>query len=208
VTPRDRAAELLDRALTYTRMTLDDVTEADLGRRTPCAGWDLGQLLAHMEDGLDAFAEGARGAVDLADRVPARVRVGRLQEKACALRTAWSGSAPPATVRIGGHPLDTHVVALAAALEITVHGWDVGRAVGIERPVPRALAEGLLPVASALVTDADRGDRFGEPRPVDADAPAAQRLLAFLGRDTRPGMSLAANGQIPRNRRTGGAAAS
>jgi len=208
MTALDHAAELLDRALSYTRITLDDVTDADLGRRTPCTDWDLGRLLAHMEDGLDAFVEGAHGSVALEDRVPARVRVTRLQEKACALRTAWVGAAPPATVRIGDRPVDTYVVALAAALEITVHGWDVGQAVGIDRPIPARLAEGLLPVATALVTDADRGDRFGEPRPVAADALPQLRLLGFLGRDGCPGVRASAQGQIPGNRRTGGAAGS
>ena len=64
--PLDHAVELLDRALGYTRACLAEVTAPTCRRRTPCDGWDLGQLLAHMEDALDAFTEGARGEVDLA----------------------------------------------------------------------------------------------------------------------------------------------
>ena len=62
------AIELLDRALGYTRVVLAGVPGADLDRRTPCRDWNLGQLLAHMDDALDAFTEAAGGAVD----VPAR----------------------------------------------------------------------------------------------------------------------------------------
>jgi uncharacterized protein (TIGR03086 family) len=204
----DHAVELLDRALAYTRLTLDDVTDADLPRRTPCAAWNLGQLLAHMEDALDAFAEGAGGEVDLDDRTPARVRVDSLQRKACTLLAAWSRGAPE-SVRIGEYTLDTPVVALAAALEITVHGWDVGRATGSDRPIPDRLARGLLPVAEALVAEDDRGPEFGPPRPVRADAPDAERLLGFLGRDARPRRGVGeTDGQITGNTGTGDAAAS
>ncbi len=207
--PLDHAVGLLDRALTYTRATLNDVTDADLGRRTPCERWDLGQLLAHMEDALDAFAEGARGEVALHDRIPAKVRVDNLQRKACGLLLAWSSETPPTVVRIGEHELDTPVVVLAAALEITVHGWDVTQTVGTARPIPGALARGLLPVAEALVGESDRGAEFGAPRPVPADAADEARLLGFLGRDARPGMGLTASQvQITANRDTGDAAAS
>lgn len=181
MTPLDGAVELLDRALAYTRVALSDVTDADLGRRTPCPRWDLGQLLAHMEDALDAFGEGSTGSVALEPRVPARVRTSTLQEKACALLGAWS-TQTPARVEIGGHAMDTHVAVLAAALEITVHGWDVAQATGSVTPVPADLARRLLAGAEALVVDADRGDRFGPARPVDADAPDDQRLLGFMGR--------------------------
>ncbi len=206
--PLDHAVGLLDRALSYTRATLNDVTDADLGRRTPCERWDLGQLLAHMEDALDAFAEGARGEVALPDRIPARVRVDNLQRKACGLLLAWSAETPP-TVRIGEHELDTPVVALAAALEITVHGWDVTQTVGTARPIPSALTRGLLPVADALIGEAVRGAEFGPPRPVPADAADEVRLLGFLGRDAHPRIGVVGSPmQITANRDTGDAAAS
>ncbi|HWM73072.1 MAG TPA: TIGR03086 family metal-binding protein [Nocardioides sp.] len=181
--PLDPAVELLDRALSYTRVILHEVTDADLPRRTPCERWDLGQLLAHMEDALDAFSEGAHGAVDLHDRVPVRVRVGNLQQKACALLADWTRETPD-EVRIGSYRLETPVVVLAAALEITVHGWDVGQALGVDRRIPEALAHGLLPVAEALLAESDRGSQFGAPRPAPADAPYDARLLGFLGRET------------------------
>jgi uncharacterized protein (TIGR03086 family) len=208
VTALDHAVELLDRALSYTRVTLNDVADADLSRRTPCERWDLGQLLAHMEDALDAFAEGAHGNVDLHHRVPATVRVANLQRKACALLAAWSGDAPD-HVTIGEHSLETPVVVLAAALEITVHGWDVGEALGTHRPIPDDLAQRLLLVAEALVADDDRGELFGTPRPVPSDAADEIRLLGFLGRDARAGgRATGPKGQFPGNTGTGEVAAS
>ncbi|MCD4523832.1 TIGR03086 family metal-binding protein [Nocardioides sp. cx-173] len=179
----DGAVELLDRSLAYTRVALAAVSDDDLGRPTPCAGWDLDRLLAHMEDALDAFGEGAAGEVRLRGAATAAApRVRRLQRKACDLLGVWSDDPPPRT-RIGSHPVDTSVLALAAALEITVHGWDVARSLGLDHPVPDDLADRLLPVARALVTPADRGRRFAGPRPGAGRAGPAVRLLAFLGRD-------------------------
>lgn len=206
--PLDHAVELLDRALAYTRVPLNQVTDADLSRPTPCDQWNLGQLLAHMEDALDAFAEGSRGAVDLDDRTPALVRVRNLQTKACALLAAWSRPAPP-TVRIGEYDVATELVALTAAIDITVHGWDVARAVGADLPIPPRLARDLLAVAEQLVTEDDRGTRFADALDVPADAPDERRLLGFLGRDASGDMSVTdPKVKISRNRHPGGAAAS
>jgi uncharacterized protein (TIGR03086 family) len=208
VDPLDHAVELLDRALAYTRVTLNRVTDADLARPTPCDRWNLGQLLAHMEDALDAFAEGSHGAIDLDDRPPALVRVRHLQHKACALLAAWSRPAPP-TVQIGEYDVATELVALTAAIDITVHGWDVAQAVGADLPIPPRLARDLLVVADRLVTEDDRGTRFAAALDVPADASDERRLLGFLGRHASGGMPVTEDKvKISRNRHPGGAGAS
>jgi uncharacterized protein (TIGR03086 family) len=185
--PLAGAVELLDRALGYTRVVLAGVTCEALHRPTPCTDWDLGQLLAHMEDALDAFTEAAGGRVDRgtpappADQPAGLPRVARLREKACALLGAWSGPTP-ADVDVAGDGVDSQLLLAAAALEITVHGWDVGEALGGAPPVPERLAVRLLEVAGVLVQPEDRAVRFRPPRPVAPDAGGSERLLAFLGR--------------------------
>jgi uncharacterized protein (TIGR03086 family) len=181
MTALDGAVELLDRSLSYTRVALAAVSDADLGRPTPCAGWDLGRLLAHMEDSLDAFDEGAAGQVQLGGTVRARVRVRSLQEKACALLGTWSAE-PPTRTRIGPHPVDTSVLVLAAALEITVHGWDVAASLELWHPLPDDLAGRLLPAASVLVSPDDRGTRFAPALAAPSTSGDAARLLGYLGR--------------------------
>lgn len=182
MTPRlGDAVELLDRSLAYTSVALAEVHEADLDRPTPCSRWSLGSLLHHMDDALDAFLEAAHGVVAVRAPAPAPDRVGTLREKACALLGAWVRVAPD-EVRVGDAALASRVLVTAAALEITVHGWDVGQATGRPRRVPEELARGLLVAARGLVDPEDRGIRFGPERPVPGDAPADVRLLAFLGR--------------------------
>lgn len=185
MTPRlDDAVELLDRSLAYTCVALADVPGTDLARSTPCSRWTLGALLAHMGDALDAFLEAAGGIVAVTPPAPAADPVGDLREKAGALLGAWV-RATPAGVRVGDAELASSVLVTAAALEIAVHGWDVGQATGRSRRVPPGLARGLLAAAGVLVDAGDRGVRFGPAREVPEDAPDDVRLLAFLGRVDR-----------------------
>jgi uncharacterized protein (TIGR03086 family) len=175
------AVELLERSLAYTRGTLADVRPELMDRPTPCAGWTLGHLLAHMEDALDAFTEAASGHVAVQPAPVTSTRVEALREKACALLGAWT-TAAPAEVTVGDAGLEPAVLVATAALEITLHGWDVGQATGRGRRIPADLARGLMAVAQQVVDPADRGARFDPPRPVPAHAPDDERLLAWTGR--------------------------
>ncbi len=135
-----------------------------------------------MEDALDAFAEGAGGAVALEPRIPVLARTEALRQKACGLLVAW-GHERPEQVTIGDRVAPTSMVAAAAALEITVHGWDVAQATGRATPIPETLAASLLPVAGGLVSPCDRGRLFAPVLDVPDDSSAETHLLAFLGRD-------------------------
>lgn len=190
------AVDLLERAVGYTRGTLAEVSPASLGRPTPCRGWDLAALLTHMEDSLDAFIEASLGAVALdtpAADAGARdtaafvhPRLDRLRLKACTLLGAWAGlgeddQAPP-TVAVGGLVLPIGLLVQAGALEIAVHGWDVGQATGHPRPMPEGLAARLVTVAGLVVDPADRPGRFGPMLPARPGSSYAEELLRSLGR--------------------------
>ena len=73
------------------------------------------------------------------------------------------------------------LLVLTAALEITVHGWDVARALRLDHPLPPALAADLLPVARGLVGHG----RFAPALTVASDpaAPSGVRLLGWVGRE-------------------------
>ena len=182
-TALEAAVELLERSLAYTRGTLAEVGPELMDRSTPCVGWTLGHLLAHMEDALDAFTEAASGRVRV-DAVPeTHTRVDALREKACVLLGAWAAADPASEeVAIGDVGLDAPLLVATAALEITVHGWDVGQATGGRTRIPDDLARGLLPVAHHVIDPLDRGSRFACPRLVPHEAPYDERLLAWTGR--------------------------
>jgi len=174
------SVELLDRSLAWTRSGLALVTRDRLGDPTPCARWDLAALLQHMDDGLDAFTEAATGQVALVPTGGA-ARPESIRDKACAL-LGWWCEHPPDTVHVGERPLPAALLLGTAALEVTVHGWDVHQALGTGRRMPEALAAELLPVALLTVDAGARPGRFAAALPVREDAPASRRLLAHLGR--------------------------
>lgn len=177
------AGELLERSLAYALGSVAGVVPAHLGRGTPCAGWDLGDLLGHLQDSLDSLYEGLTGGrIGLFPREPgAGDPACAFRTRACAVLGAWAAG-PGERVAVGELPLDTRLLAAVGSVEITVHGWDVARACGRPRPVPAPLAGELLPVARCVVAEEDRGVRFAEPVAVPASAGSGARLLAFLGR--------------------------
>lgn len=199
------AVELLERAVAYTRASLLLVTEADLGSPTPCAGWDLHDLLRHMDDSLDAMAAAARAPrlalvpppVDddgraLLDRICARARTlladwypaaaGDVVPGDVAPGDVAPGDVAPGDVALGDLRLSRELLGSVGALEITLHGWDVAQSLGRPRPIPPALAMDLWPVARDHVTDADRPSRFGPALDVPDWAAPQLRLLAHAGR--------------------------
>jgi len=180
-------AELLERAVGYTRGCLQAVARTDLCTPTPCRGWSLLDLLEHMDDSLAAFTGAAEvGYVALtpvaAGSGPGVQVVGRLQARACALLAAWAPIRATTGVAVADRALRSDVLAAAGALEIAVHGWDVARTCREHRPLPEALALELLDVLPLVVGPADRPGRFGRPHDVPVAVGVGTRLLAALGR--------------------------
>jgi uncharacterized protein (TIGR03086 family) len=179
-------AALLERAVGYTRTSLQLVAGTPLTARTPCDRWDLLALLRHMNDALAAFTDAA--AIGYVDLVPVRGTdpgeelVDRLKGRACALLAAWAHHPGTTSVAVANHALRSDLLAAAGSVEIAVHGWDVAQACGVDRPLPAALALELLDVVPLFVGDADRPGRFAERVDVPLHARPSTRLLAALGR--------------------------
>jgi uncharacterized protein (TIGR03086 family) len=196
-------AELLDRAIAYTRGSLALVGPDLLTAPTPCREWDLTALLAHLADSLASLHEaGSCGEVRLAAaHGPPDVRDALRAGTASVLGELPSLAGPGGRgeqadrfrrdVLVGGRPLTTGVLAGAGALEVAVHGWDVSVACGHPRRLPDGLATALLRLAPVIVSEEDRPHRFALALPTAPDAPAGERLLAFLGRSVDSGSARA-----------------
>jgi uncharacterized protein (TIGR03086 family) len=173
---------VLERAVAYCLGSLTLVTPALLERPTPCAQWNLYDLLDHLIDSMAALEEAASGRVALIAPTGAGEVIPRARDRAVRLVGAWANACGASAVRIEQATLSAPVAAGAGAIEVAVHGWDVARACGDTRPIPADLADELLDLAVVLIRAADRPGRFGRPTAVRGDAPPADQLLAFLGR--------------------------
>ncbi|MEV0052958.1 TIGR03086 family metal-binding protein [Saccharopolyspora shandongensis] len=174
------AATLLERATSYVLGAAADITTATLANATPCAGWNLRTLVAHVNDSLAVVAD------TLASRVPddgedSAAPVATLRNRARFLLETSLGH--PDDVHVGGLPLDGRIAAATGALEIAVHGWDIARACGRDSPIPDGLATALIRLAPMVVTEETRPFLFGPPVVWSRQAPPGERLVAHLGRN-------------------------
>ena len=183
---------LLASAVRYALAGAALVTPPLLSRPTPCTDWDLEMLLDHVSDSAwvlhQAITAGCAGlAPPPGDGRPGHDPVrGLHRQTARLLATCAAAGSAPRLVAIGDRELTTNMVALAGALEITVHGWDISAACGARQPVPPGLAAILLPLAPLLITPATRAGLFADPVPVPARASLGDQLVAFLGRQPAP----------------------
>jgi uncharacterized protein (TIGR03086 family) len=125
--------------------------------------------------GAPAAGRAPDPAVDPAAAI--RIRAGRMIG-------AWVNARRVEEISIADRSLSSGIIAATGAVEIAVHGWDVSRACGHDRPVPPALAEELLDLCQVLVGETDRPGLFAAPVPVPVSplASPSDHLVAFLGR--------------------------
>ena len=157
---------------------------------TPCDGFDVHDLLGHLVTVLRRLAAVGRGEDALS--VPDVVR-GVPDD---GWRAAWDAGANEvqdafADPEVLGRPLVFHFATLPGAVamgvylsEVTVHTWDLARATG-QRPAwdDTVVLSGLGTMVVALPADQRGGViPFGPVVPVADDAPAIDRLVAWLGR--------------------------
>ncbi len=173
------------------------VTRDDLARPTPCAGWDLATLLAHMTVQHRGFAAAARGGTDLevwdpstvsdalasdpagsysaaADDVLDAFKADGVLDATFALPEFGPGATFPGAMAIGFHFVD-----------YVVHGWDVARSIGAAFELPRDVIAAVLPIAFAVPDGEFRtaeGSPFRRAVAVDDEAGDMDRVLAHLGR--------------------------
>ncbi|MFI5509335.1 TIGR03086 family metal-binding protein [Mycobacterium sp. NPDC051804] len=173
------------------------VTRDDLARPTPCAGWDLHALLAHMTVQHYGFAAAARGGTDLTVWDPATVAdavasdpVGAYAAAATDVLSAFEADgvleATFALPEFG--PEATFPGAMAISfhfVDYVVHGWDVARTIDVAFDLPQKVIDAVLPIAFAVPDGefrTDEGSPFRRAVAVSDDATDVDRLLAHLGR--------------------------
>jgi uncharacterized protein (TIGR03086 family) len=182
--PVDQLAHALD----TTGSLVAELRAEELALPTPCSGWTVRDLLAHLVGGQFLFAQLLRGeepapGADPLGADPSAAYAGSARALLDAFRSP--GALERAvTVPIGTVP---GVVALHLRLvEALVHGWDLARATGRPLHHPAALVEQALTFTRNALGEVPAGRAFAPPQPVPDDAPAIDRLAALLGRSVAP----------------------
>ncbi len=183
-------AQLLDQSRRAFTKALSSVTAPQWGWHTGCAGWTLGDLVTHVIAGTTMYAallDGATAAeamsrLDSATTSPASA-ISDFGQAARAVQAKLSN--PDVVTRTAHHPAGDVTggdLAGYAMVEWVLHGWDLSRATChdtvIDPGLARAVYDEILPDAERL----RRLGAFGPAIPVPADSPAADLLVALLGR--------------------------
>ena len=174
------------------------VTTEDLHRPTPCAGWVLRDLLAHMTVQHHGFAASARGhgaglavwdpasVVDAVSRDPGGTHAAAAADVLEAFAADDVLGAPFTLPELGSEATFPGGMAIGFHfVDYVVHAWDVARTIGASLDLPDDVIAAALPVALA-VPDGEFRAVAGAPfRPAvtgDESAAGLDRILLHLGR--------------------------
>jgi uncharacterized protein (TIGR03086 family) len=189
------------RAVLHSVALVRRIGPADLARPTPCQGWTLADLLAHLTAQHRGFAAAAREAVGGATGGPGdedvwAVRpdepdpVDRYEEAAHDVIAAFAADGvPTARFRL---PEITTAMTFAGTraigfhfIDYVVHSWDVARTLDLPVDLPADLVAAGLPIARAVPNGPERLTPAASFAPalstVDEVGPLNQ-ILALLGR--------------------------
>jgi uncharacterized protein (TIGR03086 family) len=177
--------QALERAYDGLNKTMGNVSTDQLAAPSCCSEWDLRAMLNHLlgagwmftmandgtsvpEDGGDLIGDDAAAAC--AALAQANV-------------ASWQG--PGGLEGERSYPFGTFPAPAALLVnlgEITIHTWDVAKNTGQDATIDPEIAEMLLAFYHQVPMDEFRAHgAFGPEVPVDASAPAADRILGYLG---------------------------
>lgn len=175
--PNHQAVVVLARALDQAGDALASIHSGDWDRPTPCGEWSVRVLAGHLAEAPEHFLQQARGEeVDWS--APPSVADGlwasHFRVHADDLIHHWHEQ-----------PDEKKGFADWQSAELGVHTWDLLTALGRTMPLDDEVAERGLAFLQQGLTEDNRGEAFGAPVPVEEDAGAYDRLVAFAGRDPR-----------------------
>ncbi len=187
----------LEGAFERTGRTVEAVRPEHHDLPTPCSEWDVHALLVHLVGVIAAFenvASGAKPEVPVTD-LPAhltalgedRIKDGSVdgyRDTAERTLAAWQQRRSlDGTVFLPmGFELPADRALGILLLDSLVHGWDLGRAIGVDTEIESQVAQAALAVAQGFVGDQLRGTAFGNAIDLPDGASPTDELVAFLGR--------------------------
>jgi len=193
-----------ERTVRATMTVVAQISPSDLSLPTPCAGWDLSQLLAHMTAGHRGFAAAAEGRGADHDVWQTRpLGDNPIQEYARAAESVITAFAAPDVLErdfllpeIAPRPFPGRIAIGFHLLDFVAHGWDVARTIGAPYELPDDVLAIALPIATAVPDGESRtapGAAFA-PRIPDPGGAPLNRILALLGRHTTAATPLSVPG--------------
>jgi uncharacterized protein (TIGR03086 family) len=181
----DKIRDLLGGAARRAVPVVAAVPDDRLPAPTPCADYRVRDLLDHLFHVVVCFQEiAAKREADFSvtpEYVHGDWR-SRFPRETGALVRAWSQpGAEEGTA--GSMELPARTLGGMVLLDLTVHAWDLARAIGQDYTPDEAGLGELESLAAQMGPTGRSMGAFGEPVPVVAEAGCFARLLGAIGRD-------------------------
>ncbi|SDZ16095.1 TIGR03086 family protein [Saccharopolyspora shandongensis] len=180
------SVEQLGRVLNAVGRLVSSIREGQWSDPTPCTDWTVKDLVNHLVDVNLAVAASLKhqappepGGTENLNSAPVDAYV-RSSET---VRAAFDQPRVLELTYQGPFGETTGAALLHVRLaDLLTHGWDLARATGQPVDLPEELAEQALAFVRRQFTTPVRTGRFDPAQAISEDAPAIDRLAAFLGR--------------------------
>ncbi len=174
-------------AIEATRSVLAQVQPEQLNQASPCADWNVGELINHLIDAQRVFAAwvGGHEATTDTDWAAGDFVAAFNDESAAAVTAFEADGVMGQEFDLGFAKMPGAGIMGMACTDTFVHAWDVAKATGQSTDLNPQLATMLLDQSRQSIQDAFRneeGNPFGLEQPVPEGAVDADQLAAFLGR--------------------------
>jgi uncharacterized protein (TIGR03086 family) len=177
--------ERIERATAFANDKVDEVGAADMAKSTPCSEFDVRALLNHMVGGLAMLATGAQGGkaeIPHGDQFGSDAAGTYTARRRALLDAVRSQGALERNWEMPFGSMPGEMMARIAFMEHLTHGWDLAKATGQDTTIPSDLVAECTEVVTPMNGMLRMPGVCGPAVDVPADAPAQDRLIAFLGR--------------------------
>jgi uncharacterized protein (TIGR03086 family) len=167
--------------------TVKQVREDQLHAPTPCTEWDVRDLLHHIAwsnlwvaplvDGEDLAAVGPRLEGDVLEDDPSGVTIRSIEESNDAFERGQDS-----TVQLSRGRAPASEYCGERMNDLTVHNWDLARAIGVDVQLDRECMEAVLAFFAPLEETLRARGALGPEVSIPDDADLQARYLAFFGR--------------------------
>ncbi|MGI9597348.1 MAG: TIGR03086 family metal-binding protein [Acidimicrobiales bacterium] len=180
-------AAALESALANTTRLVQGIDADQWDQATPCAKWNVRELVTHTAGVMANFTNGAAGKPPVGD--PLEYDLGAdpgatMAELSATNVAAWRNRGElESVISLGENEFPGMVGISINMLDAYVHGWDIAQATGQQAMLDADLCAGLLEFSRQAVPEAPReGDNFHPVVATGDGASAQDQLLAYLGR--------------------------
>jgi uncharacterized protein (TIGR03086 family) len=190
----DNIHDLDRRAVEVSRSFFRRITADQLGLPTPCAGWDLAALLAHMTVQHHGFARAVAGErTDVTDWQPVPLGEDPVADYDTAADRVITAFAAPGTAAgraylpeiRGGVTVPAPMAMGFHFIDYVVHSWDVAATLGLPVAFDDEVLAAAVVVAEQVPDDESSrglGMAFAAALPTGPEAGSLDRVLTRLGR--------------------------